>query len=234
MRRIILIDFKIFIEHDSNPFILFTSEGKVHYLNTSAEILMGAVTSKELFTLAVNHAPKSFGYNKSLIDLSFGSFKYYGINVVYENEAFLGLQLYNKPMPTIKNISNLRGYITTDINLLLQANIELFNIDYKGKLELFTDYNIPKFKIYQNNFSMLLRGLLLQFSETKKLYITMKIKIGERVRINEKQYPIVELLFEAENREHFKDENLEKIALEHHININLQENSILLEIPAIN
>jgi len=229
-----LIDFKIFIEHDSNPFILFTSEGKVHYLNTSAEILMGSVNSKELFMLALHHAPKTFGYNKSLLELSFGSFKYYGINVVYEDEAFLGLQLYNKPMPTIKNINNLSGYITTDINLLLQANIELFNINYEGKLELFTDYNIPKFKIYQNNFSMLLRGLLLQFLESQKLYITMKIKIGERVRINEKQYSIIELLFEAENREHVKDENLEKIALEHHININLQENSILLEIPAIN
>ena len=228
-----MIDFKIFIEHDSNPFILFTSEGKVHYLNTSAEILMGAATPKELFTLAVNHAPKSFGYNKSLIDLSFGSFKYYGINVLYETESFLGLHLYNKPMPTIKNISNLTGYMNTDINLILQANIELFNINYNGKLALFTDYNIPKFKIYQNNFSMLLRGLLLQFSETKKLHITMKIKIGERVRINEKQYPIITLLFEAENREHFKDKNLEKIALEHHININLEENSILLEIPAI-
>ena len=228
-----MIDFKIFIEHDSNPFILFTNEGKVHYLNTSAEILMGAVTPRELFTLAVNHAPKSFGYNKSLLDLSFGSFKYYGINVLYETEAFLGLHLYNKPMPTIKNISTLTGYITTDINLILQANIELFNINYKGTLALFTDYNIPKFKIYQNNFSMLLRGLLLQFSETKKLHITMKIKIGERVRINEKQYPIITLLFESDNREHFKDKNLERIALEHHININLEENSILLEIPAI-
>ena len=76
------IDFKFFIENDSNPFVLFSSSGKLKYLNNSAEILMGSCNPKELFKIALSYAPKSFGYNKTVLNLSFGSFEFYGINVL--------------------------------------------------------------------------------------------------------------------------------------------------------
>ncbi len=43
------IDFKYLIEVDTNPLIIFNNEGKILYLNSSAEILMGYVNSKEIF-----------------------------------------------------------------------------------------------------------------------------------------------------------------------------------------
>jgi len=227
------IDFKFFIENDSNPFVLFSSSGKLKYLNNSAEILMGSCNHKELFKIAISYAPKSFGYNKTVLDLSFGSFEFYGINVLYENEDIIGMHLYNKPMAKVDDSSLLEGYTLTNLNLLLQANIELFDINYKGKIKLLTDYDIPKLQIHQNNFSMLLRHIFSQFLENKNLEITMKIKLGERVVVKDKRYSIIILHVKSTSREKEYDKEIELLALKNHINIHFKESAAILEIPAI-
>jgi len=227
------IDFKFFIENDSNPFILFSNSGKIKYLNNSAELLMGACQPKELFEIALTYAPKCFGYHKTLIELSFGSFEFYGINILYENEEFLGMHLYNKPMAKIDDSSLLNGYTLTDINVLLQANIELFNINYQGRIKLLTDYDIPKLQIHQNDFSLLLRNLFDQFKDIEKLEIILKIKLGERIVVKEKRYSIIILQLKSNNRNSEKDKELELLALKNHINIHFKKNHTLLEIPAI-
>ena len=227
------IDFKFFIENDSNPFVLFSSSGKLKYLNTSAEILMGSCTPKELFKLALSYAPKSFGYNKTVLDLSFGSFEFYGINVLYENEDIIGMHLYNKPMAKVDDSSLLEGYTLTNLNLLLQANIELFDIHYSGKIKLLTDYYIPDLQIHQNNFSMLLRHVFSQFSDSKKLEISMKIKLGERVVVKEKRYSIIILRIQSTSRENEQDKEIELLSLKNHINIHFKKSATILEIPAI-
>ncbi len=227
------IDFKFFIENDSNPFIIFSSLGKIKYLNTSAEILMGSCSPKELFEIALSYAPKNFGYNKTVLDLSFSSFEFYGINVLYENEDFIGLHLYNKPMAKVDDSSLLEGYTLTNLNLLLQANIELFDINYQGKIKLLTDYDIPKLQIHQNNFSMLLRNIFSQFLENKNIEINMKIKLGERVVVKEKRYSIIILQIKGKTRKKEQDKEIELLALKNHINIHFKNFSTILEIPAI-
>ena len=227
------INFKFFIENDSNPFILFSNQGKIKYLNTSAELLMGSCQPRELFKIALAHAPKSFGYHKTLINLSFGSFEFYGINVLYENDDVLAMHLYNKPMAKIDEHALLNGYMLTDINVLLQANIELFNMNYKGNIKLLTDYDIPKFQLHQNNFSLLLRNLFAQFENSVNLEINIKIKIGERIVVKNKRYSIIVLQLLCKNRTKSQDKELELLALKNHINIHFRENAIRLEIPAI-
>jgi len=227
------IDFKFFIENDSNPFVLFSSSGKLKYLNNSAEILMGSCNHKELFKIAISYAPKSFGYNKTVLDLSFGSFEFYGINVLYENEDIIGMHLYNKPMAKVDDSSLLEGYTLTNLNLLLQANIELFDINYTGKIKLLTDYDIPELQIHQNDFSMLLRHIFSQFLENKNLEITMKIKLGERVVVKDKRYSIIILHVKSTSREKEYDKEIELLALKNHINIHFKESAAILEIPAI-
>ena len=227
------INFKFFIENDSNPFILFSSLGKLKYLNTSAEILMGSCSPKELFKLALSYAPKTFGYNKTVLDLSFGSFEFYGINVLYENEDIIGMHLYNKPMAKVDDSSLLKGYTLTNINLLLQANLELFDINYNGKIKLLTDYYIPDLQIHQNNFSMLLRDVFSQFLDSEKLEISMKIKLGERVVVKEKRYSIIMLQLQSDSRENKQDKEIELLALKNHINIHFKKSTTILEIPAI-
>ena len=227
------INFKFFIENDSNPFLLFTNQGKIKYLNTSAELLMGSCQPTEIFNIAIAHAPQTFGSQKRAINLSFNSFEFYAINVLYENEEQIGIYLYNKPMAKIDDSSLLDGYTKTDINMLLQANIELFNINYNGKIKLLTDYDIPKFQIHQNNFSLLLRNSFKQFEKSKEIKVNVKIKLGERIVIKNQRYSIIVLKLKSSNREQSHDSEIEFLAHKNHINIHFTRDSIALEIPAI-
>jgi len=228
-----LINFKFFVENDSNPFILFNNNGKIKYLNTSAELLMGSCQPKEIFDIALAHAPKTFGSQKTAVHLSFNSFEFYGINVLYDNDEYIGIYLYNKPMANIGDNTLLEGYTSTDINMLLQANIELFNINYTGNIKLLTDYDIPEFQIHQNDFSLLLRNLFSQFEKTKRLDITVKIKIGERVVVKNERYSIIILQLKSNTREDETDRELELLAHKNHINLHFQKEYATLEIPAI-
>jgi len=228
-----LINFKFFIENDSNPFILFSNSGKIKYLNTSAELLMGSCQPKEVFDIALSHAPQTFGSQKTALHLSFNSFEFYGINVLYDDEDYIGIYLYNKPMAKIDDNTLLDGYTSTDINMLLQANIELFNINYAGKIKLLTDYDIPEFQIHQNDFSLLLRNLFSQFEKTKKLEIIVKIKIGERVVVKSKRYSIIVLQLKSNTRDDETDRELELLAHKNHINMHFKKDHAILEIPAI-
>ena len=227
------INFKFFLENDSNPFILFTNQGKIKYLNTSAELLMGSCQPKDIFKIALTHAPKTFGSQKTALNLSFNSFEFYGINVLYDNEEYIGIHLYNKPLAKIDDNSLLEGYTLTDINVLLQANIELFNINYKGEIKLLTDYDIPQFQIHQNNFSLLLRNIFTQFEESTKLEILIKIKLGERVVIKNERYSIIIIQLKSNKRKESIDREIELLAHKNHINIHFKKQEIILEIPAI-
>lgn len=228
------INFKFFLENDANPFILFTNTGKIKYINNSAEVLMGSCTPKEIFEIALRYAPNSFGSKKSILDLSFSSFRFYGFNVLYEDEEYIGIHLYNKAVEKVDKEIVMDGYIPTDINMLLQANIELFNTSYEGRLNLLTDYDIPEFQIHQNNFSLLLRNLFAQFIDSKRLEVNVKIKLGERVVIKDKKYAIIILNLTSETRHNSKDNELKKLAEKNCIDILFKESSIVLEIPAIN
>ena len=227
------INFKFFLENDSNPFILFTNQGKIKYLNTSAELLMGSCQPKDIFKIALTHAPQTFGSQKTALNLSFNSFEFYGINVLYDNEEYIGIYLYSKPMAKIDDNSQLEGYTSTDINILLQANIELFNINYQGSIKLLTDYDIPKFQIHQNNFSLLLRNIFTQFEKTKRLEILTKIKLGERVVVKNERYSIIVIQLKSNEREESLDREIELLAHKNHINIHFKKQEIILEIPAI-
>jgi len=231
--NLVLTDFKFFIEYDANPFVLFNSKGKIIYLNSSAEMLMGSCTREKLFEVTLSYAPKSFGYKKTLVDLSFEYFEFYAINVLYENEDEIAIHLYNKPMPKINSKVNLEGYSQTDINLLFEANIELFKMQYSGKLKLITDYDLPKLYIHQNNFSFLIRKIFEQMKSATEITINIKIKIGELIIVNGKKYPIILFIFKSNNKDKQKDKEIKNIAIDNYINIHCKENSIILEIPAI-
>ncbi len=231
--NLVSTDFKFFIEYDANPFILFNSKGKIVYLNSSAEMLMGSCSRKKLFDITLSYAPKSFGYKKTLLDLSFGYFEFYAINVSYNNEDEIGIHLYNKPMVKINSLINLEGYSQTDINLLFEANIELFKMQYSGKLELITDYELPKLHIHQNNFSFLIRKIFEQMKSSPNIKIKIKIKIGELIIVNGKKYPIILFLFNSKNRDKNRDKEILDIATDNYINAHFNNETIILEIPAI-
>jgi len=227
------INFESFVEWDSSPFILFNNSGKILYLNNAAEILFGYVSKKELYDIAVSYAPQNFGYKTTSLSLNYDSFLFHAITVGYENEEQISLRLYNTPRikPTRKLETD--KFITTDINILLEANIALFKTKNTNPLKLLTDQDLPAFKIDQNNFSKLLRKTLNAFRASDSIDISLKLLIGQHVIIDDEKKPIIQLTIKANGRYAETDDEIQLLAAESQIKSLLKEHSITLEIPLI-
>jgi len=227
------INFESFVEWDNSPFILFNNSGKIIYLNNAAEILFGYVSKKELFDISVSYAPQNFGYKTTSLTLNYDSFLFHAITVGYESEEQISLRLYNTPRikPTRKLETN--KFITTDINILLEANIALFKTKNSNPLKLLTDQDLPAFKIDQNNFSKLLRKTLNAFRASDSIDISLKLLIGQHVIIDGEKEPIIQLAIEANGRYADADDEIQTLAAESQIKSLLKEHSIKLEIPLI-
>jgi hypothetical protein len=227
------IDFQPFVDWDNSPFILFDPQGKILYLNNSAEILFGYVSKKELYDLALAYAPQSFGYKTTPLSLSYDTFSFYAITVGYENEEQLSIRFYHAPRTKTSTPIERDKLATTDINLLLEANIALFKTKNSNNLQLLTDPDIPQLKIDQNRFSKLLRKVLESFRASDSIRITLKLLVGEHVIIEEKKVLIAQLTVEANGRYSDSDEEIKQLSDQCHISCSLHKYNIKLEIPLI-
>ncbi len=230
--KTILTKCQFIIENDANPLLIFDNTGKIKYLNKLAEFLLGSCQPKELYDLALSHAPKSFGAKITYIDLIYKTYHFYAINILYECEEEIVIHLYQQPLPLQKEIL-LDGYTPTDINLLLETNLELFKMNYQGNLKLFTDYDLPKIHLNQNSFSLLLRKIFEQVQSSIKIEISMTLKLGESIHINKKRYSILILKIKTDKREIANDAQIEKLSSQNHIVPFLKSHTIVLEIPFI-
>jgi len=227
------INFQSFLDWDNSPFILFNAKGKILYLNNAAEILFGYVSKKELYDLALAYAPQNFGYKTTTLALNYDSFSFYAITIGYENDEQISIRFYNTPRTKSATPIEKDKLVTTNINLLLEANITLFKTKNNNALKLLTDPDIPPFKIDQNRFSKLLRKTLNAFRSSDSIHITLKLLVGEHVIISGKKKPIVQLTVEANGRYNENDEEVHTLAIQSYITSLLKERSITLEIPLI-
>ncbi len=227
------INFESFVEWDNSPFILFNNQGRIIYLNNAAEILFGYVSKQELYDIALSYAPASFGYKTTSLSLNYDSFMFHAITVGYENENEISLRLYNTPRIKPKHKLETNKLITTDINILLEANIALFKTKNTNPLKLLTDQDLPAFKIDQNNFSKLLRKTLDAFRASDSIDISLKYHIGQQVIIEGNKVAMAQLLIDANGRYTNADDEIQNLATQSQINCLLKENSINLEIPLI-
>lgn len=227
------IDFKSFIESDNNPFILFSNLGKILYLNNAAEILFGYVTKKELYDITLAYAPQDFGYKSTCLTLNYDTYIFYAITVGYENEEQISLRLYNMPRIKPKRKIEKDKLITTDINILLEANIALFKTKNPNTLKLLTDQDLPTFKIDQNNFSKLLRKTLDAFRSSDSIDISLKLLFGQHVIIENKKEAIAQLSIRANGRYVNTDDEIRTFAEKSQVKVILKEHYIKLEIPLI-
>lgn len=227
------IDFKSFIEWDNNPFILFSDQGKILYLNNAAEILFGYVTNKELYDIALSYAPQTFGYKTTSLALNYDTYIFHAITVGYENEEQISLRLYNAPRIKPARKIEKEKLITTDINILLEANIALFRTKNTNPLKLLTDQDLPQFKIDQNNFSKLIRKTLNAFRASDSIDISLTLHVGQHVMIDNQKVSIAQLSILANGRYTDTDDEICTHAEMSQIKCVLKEHSIKLEIPLI-
>jgi len=225
------IDFRRFIECDNSPFILFTAQGKIAYLNNAAEILMGYTEKKELYDIALAYAPKEYGYRTTALTLQYDTLHFYAITVGYQDEEYICIRLYHQPRLSKPKPLVSEKYVPTDINTLLEANITLFKMTNKNALSLLVDQDIPEFKIDQNHLSKLLRKTLHAFRASDSIHITLKFLVGEYVIIDDKKVGLIQLKVGANGRYNEEDRAIENLANENHISIAFKEHSITLQIP---
>lgn len=227
------IDFKNFIENDSNPFVLFDFGGHIKYLNNSAEVLLGYINPKVLYDLALEYAPKSYGHRGILSNLEFDIFSFFSIMVGYEDDENIYIRLYNKPqIKQEKNVSK-EMLILTDINSLLEANITLFEMQSSAKLSLFVDQDLPMFKIDQNSFSKILRKMLEAFIKSQSLSIDLKLLFGEYIVLGDTKYQMLELILKSQKRDTSNDDEIMQIIEQTCLTCQIKKDTFKLQMPII-
>ncbi len=228
------IDYKFLLEIDNNPIIVFNNDGKILCLNNNAEILMGCVSTKEMFHLAISNAPKEYGTKTTQLELSYGHLKFYAINVSYNSDEWIAIRLYYRPRDKqLTKRINSNSEILTDINILLDVAIVQFKIDSTTNIKLFTDQDIPKTLLNQNSFLKLLRKTLSSFKNASYLNISLKLGIGEHIIIADKRYPLINLTFNSNGRYCDEDKYIKELSNELFLVSELSENNIRFEIPLI-
>jgi len=227
------IDYQFILESDGSPIIVFDHQGRILWLNNAAEILLGYVDRKELFELALNHAPKDFGNRTTLMELHYRQLTFYAINVSYNSDDWVALRLYYRPRNGEKRRLERDKLMETDINILLEAAITLFKMQHTRKLSLLTDQDLPPIRIDQNAFSKLLRKTLESFRRSSQIEVSLKMTIGEFIIIDEKRYHLLRLKIQANGRYPDDDPLIRELAEGLQIVPILEENSITFDIPFI-
>ena len=227
------IDFQFILENDGSPVIVFDHRGRILWLNGAAEILLGYADRKELFEIALNHAPKDYGNRTTLLELHYRQLTFYAVNVAYNSDDWIALRLYYRPRAGEKRHLEKEKLIDTDINILLEAAITLFKMQHKQKLSLLTDQDLPPLKIDQNNFSKLLRKTLESFRRSSQIDVSLKMTIGEFIIIDDNRYPLLRLKIQANGRYPDEDHAIRELAESLQIVPLLEETLVTFDIPFI-
>ncbi len=227
------LDFEFLVNMDNNPLIVFNPNGKIIYLNNSAEILMGYVSSSEIYNLALNNAPKEYGVKNSKMELVYDHLNFYSISVGYKSDEWIAIKLYFRPLSKKYANGDTKQHILTDINKMLSVAIYQFTIDKDIDIQLFADGDLPHTMLNQNEFLKLLRITLSTFSNCKSLHISLKLGIGEHLIINNNSYKIAILKFKSSTRERKEDKEIDELANRLCIVPNIQAKSISFDIPLI-
>lgn len=218
------------MEYDYNPFILFSSNGKIKSLNAEAQFLLGAVTAREIYELVTSYASVNFGFKTTFIDLEFGRYKFFGLTVGYENEEEVGIKLYqapsfklNKPKPA-GELTN----IYTLVDLCISTNSISSHTDYKKDF----DPTIPEIIINSNSFIKLLNKVYACFHENDSIKTKIFYRTGEHIKFEEKKYSLFSIQVKAENLDPVKLKELNFFAENSQFYIEIRK-SITINIPMI-
>jgi len=179
------------VELDLNPIISFNSNGKITYSNSEAQFLLSRIKQKELFDLALKHAPKSFGADTSYIDLTIKNYTFYAITVKYENEDEIHMKLYKSAMVKKESKLNIQNVNNTNIFTLLDLAISSNKI--KTDINYIKNYDpsIPDFKLDASSFIKTLGQVFEAFDNASTITCSIMLKIGEYIRIDGKKYSLI-------------------------------------------
>lgn len=218
------------IEYDYNPFVLFSSSGKILSLNSEAQFLLGSITTEELFSLATTYASISFGFRTTFLELDFGRYKFFAITVGYENDEAIGIKLYqspsfklNKPKP-IGDVTNI--YALVDLCILT------YSINSKIVFEKDFDPTIPEIIIDSNNFIKILNKVYSCYEKNEKILTKIFYRVGEHIKFEDKKYSIFSVEISSQNINEERVNELKVLVANTNFYIDIKK-KITINIPMI-
>lgn len=176
------------IEHDYNPFVLFSSAGKVISLNSQAQFLLGSISAQELFNLATAYANITFGFKTTFLELEFGRYKFFALTVGYESDDEIGIKLYQ--MPSFKLTKQKPVGEPMNIYTLVDLCISTNSINSNTVFEKEFDPTIPEIMIDSNNFIKLLNKIYACYADNERIVTSIFYRIGEHVKFDNDKYSI--------------------------------------------
>ncbi|MDD5401303.1 MAG: hypothetical protein PHQ93_08975 [Sulfurimonas sp.] len=218
------------IEYDYNPFVLFSSSGKIISLNSEAQFLLGSVTMEELFNLATTYANVSFGFKTTFLELNFGRYRFFAITVGYENDEAIGIKLYQAPSFKLTK-PKLIGELT-NIYTLVDLCISTYSINSKIIFEKDFDPTIPEIMIDSNNFIKALNKMYACYENNEKIVTKIFYRVGEHIKFEEKKYSIFSIEVSSQNVNEEKVNELKVFAADKNFYIDFQK-KITMNIPMI-
>jgi len=219
------------IEYDYNPFVLFSSNGKIISLNNEAQYLLGSVDKNTLFEIATTHASNSFGFKTTFLDLEFGRYRFFGITIGYENEAEIGIRFYQQPTlnfsapkPTGELIN-----IYTLIDLCISTNSIGTQSEYLKEL----DPTIPDIRLHPDSYIKLLNKIYDSYKESAVIKTKLYYRVGEHIRFGEKKYSLFTVEISGESFLKRFTSEIELLAEANNLYATFNDNNVSINIPMI-
>ncbi len=224
--------FEKWVEHDYNPLIIFNKEAKVSFINKEAQFLLGFISAKEIFKLASSYASHDYGFKTTIIDLNFGKYNFFAITVGYSDDTNIGIRLYKKPNKTFSFSEEAKSKV--NIYTIIDLCISSFSTTSETKHQKILDPTFPDIYIKVEPFLKLLTKIYDVFQKSNIITTKLNLKTGEHIIYKTKKYPIFILQISGDKTTKVDDHFLKDIATKTQAIIDIDKNSISLELPLIN
>jgi len=223
--------FEKWVEYDYNPLIIFNKEAKVSFINKEAQFLLGFVSTKEIFKLASSYANHDYGFKTTIMDLNFGKYSFFAITVGYSDDTNIGIKLYKKPNKTFNFNEEVKAKV--NIYAIIDLSISSFSTTSETKHQKILDPTFPDIYIKVEPFLKLLTKIYDVFQKSSIITTKLNLKTGEHIVYKTKKYPIFILQISGDNATKADQYLLKDIAIKAQAIINIDKNSISLELPLI-
>jgi hypothetical protein len=197
-------------EHDYNPFIVFSEDGRVKSLNQEAQYLLGEVENKEIFELTGAYASHSYGFKTTALELSFGSYKFYAITIGYLDENEIGIKLYKTATKKFTSIEEYGEII--NLYSLLDLCISASSTRNKAEFTKEFDPTFPDIKLPINDFTKLLDKIYQSHISATFIKTKLSLVTGEHIKFDGKKYPIFTIKITTDSRDSHYEKDIELIA----------------------
>jgi hypothetical protein len=215
------------IEHDYNPFIVFDSSGKITSLNQEAQYLLGEVNHKKIFDIAQTYASMTYGFKTTIVDIAFGTYKFYAITVGYLDEASIGIKLYKSATKKFANVEEYGESVNIYALLDLCISASSTNTDIKFRKEF--DPTFPDIRLKVEDFMKLLAKVYQSHLNASSTITTrLALITGEYIRFNNKKYPIFLISIKGESRDRSYEKSIEEIAHKSNCTIQFEHDETII------